>query len=271
VSLAPPSPVAVAEHEARPCAWCGLLTGPGPACTICGSPLIDVSSWSTVLRPEGLVVPAMAAVPLSPETGAPAELGPPSAVWVSLADAASRSGLTTDSLRRWVEQRVREPMPEVDPDGAWFLLIQRSNLDASGLWLVRDVLDAEPEPAPPPARPLVAQHEELTSPEPEVAPPAYRLRTPIEAVAPAVPRPEAPPRPAPARRPGTPRRPGRPLPFPLEPPPEAPPAARLGSDWAFLPPAAQQLRERLQRLAVRGGAAIAVSGAGEALYLLLRR
>ena len=213
VILGSPFSSSPVDVEPRPCGWCGLLTGPGPVCMICGSPQIDVSMWSTVLRPAGLVVPAVAAVPVSPETGAPADLGPPSELWVRLDDAASRSGVSAASLRSWVEARLRDPLPGAAPDDAWFLLVERSKLEASGLWLVRDAVEELERPAARRAEPADADPSTPTSGSAD---------------------------------------------------PE------LGSAWAFEPPAARMLRERIRRFAVTGAAAVAVSGAGEAVYLLLR-
>jgi len=221
--------------ELSPCAWCGLLTGPGPACLVCGSPMVDTSVWSTVL-PVPLTESMLSAAHPIPGAEAPALLGPEPMIrlgpeadhsWVSLADAAGRTGLPADQLRAWVEARLVEPLPSGSRDQAWFLLVDPVAVEGTGTWLVRPG-EAPEEPVP---SPLV-----LPGPEQRRAP---RV----------VPRPDRAPAVQRVRR---------------------SPTSFLAPAWAFLPNKAELRRELRDRVIRAGGAAVGTGSAFEIVYLLLR-
>jgi hypothetical protein len=102
-----------------PCAWCGLLSEGGPVCSICGSPVIDIAGWTTVLdvtwpiEPPELLPPPMPDPPVWVATVLPeSELVAPT-LWIApmLAPQSFRLGAAwafqpTERERRLVRVEV---------------------------------------------------------------------------------------------------------------------------------------------------------------------
>jgi hypothetical protein len=94
-------PIAVSRSLA-PCAWCGLLSEAGPVCSICGSPVLDIAGWTTVL-----------------DVTWPVELPPPARSpeadhhWVSLDRVADMFRIPELSLRSWLEEAPESEEPRL--------------------------------------------------------------------------------------------------------------------------------------------------------------
>jgi hypothetical protein len=112
------------------CAWCGLYSEPGPVCNVCGSPVLDVTGWTTVLDVSRPVEPAVA----SPTTSEVLNR------WIALEKVAKLFDVPEPELRSWVE--------DVPGNAPWPLLVIEPGVQpaAGGI-----VVPSEPVVVRPPA------------------------------------------------------------------------------------------------------------------------
>ena len=137
-----------------PCAWCGLPSEAGPVCSICGSPVLDITGWTTVLDVTWPVeLPPLAR---SPEAGHH---------WAGVERVADLFRVPELNLRPWLEEvpegeeprllliepGVETPPPPIPDPPAIVDAIRVAEAAASvpTLWVA-------PAPAPQPFRHEVA-------------------------------------------------------------------------------------------------------------------
>jgi hypothetical protein len=161
---------AVSQPSVVACRWCGLPVGGGPACDVCGSPVVDVTGWSTVLDVTWPIEEALAHVepPLSPAHH-----------WLTLPQAAARTGVPESVLRLWLEHEGVDPSG--DAGRARFLLVDPASASPKMMLAAAASMTPTARPAeaiqPPPA-PLPPPLAEAPSP-PRVDLPWLAAPTPI--------------------------------------------------------------------------------------------
>jgi hypothetical protein len=131
--------VSIADSRSfAPCAWCGLLSETGPVCSICGSPVLDIAGWTTVLDVTWPIEPT-----LPPSQRQPAV----SHQWVTLAQVADLFRIPELSLRSWLEEAPEAEEPRL-------LLIEPSaQKTPTAIWAPSDPVLSSLEISPPPALP----------------------------------------------------------------------------------------------------------------------
>jgi hypothetical protein len=147
------------------CRWCGLPVGGGPACDVCGSPVLDVSGWTTVLDVSWPIEPLPTAAPTAP---------PPPHAWLTVGQAAAHAGVPEPVLRQWMETEGIDPAAGID--SARFLLVDPTTVTPKMLLAATSSSMERPAPAPVPfltsmQAPVPPRVDLPVMPAPSTAPP----------------------------------------------------------------------------------------------------